>query len=161
MRLLPYALAIGIVTAILFLGPSLVAAQNQNHPTQFGGGMVSGFVYGYTMYDQLIPIEWAQVTASSSAFGTFKTSSYANGGYDFYLPTGTYNLTVDEQGFVAQSKTIAVSDGASISGFNFFLERSNVPIPEFPTQVFSVIMLIAVAGALVAKKATKRKHLPN
>lgn len=155
MRLLPYWLALGVVLAVLFIGVGTASAHNQ--PKQYGGGYVQGAVYGYNMWDELIPIDWAQITASNDIY-TFKYSSYADGGYGFYLPTGTFNLTVEEAGFVAQSRTIAVSDGSSTTGFNFFLQRSNVPIPEFPMQFFAVLMIVAIAGALLAKRSIKRRY---
>ncbi|OFX15802.1 hypothetical protein A3K71_07580 [archaeon RBG_16_50_20] len=155
MRLLPYWLSLGIVLSVLFIGAGMASAQNQ--PKQYGGGYVQGAVYGYNMWDELIPIDWAEITASNDIY-TFRYSSYADGSYGFYLPTGTFNLTVDEPGFVAQSRTIAVSDGSATTGFNFFLQRSNVPIPEFPTQFFAVLMIIAIAGALIAKRTIKRRN---
>lgn len=155
MKLLPYAIAFGILIAILFVSVGATSAQNQ--PKQYGGGYVQGFVFGYNMWDELIPIDWAQVTASNSLYA-FTYASYGDGGYGFYLPTGTYNLTVSEQGFVSQSKSIAVSDGSSTNGFNFYLERSNLPIPEFPTQFIAALMVVAIAGALLTKRSIRRKN---
>lgn len=155
MRRLPYALIVGIALAIVLTTTGPTSAEEQ--PAQFGGGYLSGFVYGYSMYDELIPINWATITASNDLY-TFTTYSYADGGYGFYLPTGTFNVTVDEPGFIPQSRSITISDGSSTSGFNFFLERSNVPIPEFPTQFISLLMIAAIAGALVAKRLIKRKR---
>ena len=155
MRLLPYWFALGIVLAVLFVGVGTASAQNQ--PKQYGGGYIQGAVYGYNMWDELIPIDWAQITASNDIY-SFKYSSYADGSYGFYLPTGTFNLTVEEPGFVAQSKTIAVADGSSTTGFNFFLQGSNVPIPEFPMEIFSVLMIVAIASALLAKRSIKRRY---
>jgi len=155
MRPLPYALIAGIVLAMVLATMGTASAGEQ--PAQFGGGFVSGFVYGYSMYDELIPINWATITASNDLY-TFTTYSYADGGYGFYLPTGTFNMTVDEPGFIPQSRSITISDGSSTSGFNFFLERSNVPIPEFPTHFISLLMIVAMAGALVVKRSIRRKR---
>jgi hypothetical protein len=154
MRPLPYLVALGIVLVVLIASAGHASAQNQ--PKQYGGGYVTGVVYGYDMWDELITIGWADITASSDVY-SFKYSSYGDGTYGFYLPTGTFNLTVDEQGFVPQSRTLAVSDGSSTGGFNFFLQRSNVPIPEYPTQLFAVLMIIAISAGLLATRAMRRK----
>jgi len=156
MRLLPCEVAFGIMLAILFVGVSVVSAEI--HTEQYGGGYVQGWVYGCCTYDdQLIVIEWPEVTASDGV-STFRASASFNGGYDFYLPVGTYNLTAEAPGFKPQSMTIAVSDGASLNGVNFYLERSGLPIPEFPGETLAIIMTVTLAAALVAKRATKRKN---
>lgn len=156
MRLLPYAVTLGIVLAILFVSVSNASAQSQSGPTQ-AGGRISGTVYGYTLYNELRTISWAQVTASNQQFPhTFITSSGGDGHYGMYVPGGVYNVSVYVQGFQPQSFSVAVSDGSD-SNVNFVLERANVPIPEFPTQLLSALMAIAIAAALVAKRATKRK----
>ena len=154
MKLLPYVVTLVIVLAILFFG--VINASAQNSPAQ-AGGRISGTVYGYTMYNELRTISWAQVTASNQQFpNTFRTSSGGDGHYGMYVPGGVYNVSVYVQGFQPQSFSVAVSDGSD-SNVNFVLERSNVPIPEFPTQILSALMIIAIAAALVAKRATKRK----
>ncbi len=157
MRVLPYALAIGVVLAVLlFLGFGSASAQSQ--PRQgYGGGYVQGWVYGYTMYDELIPLNWVPVTASSSEYN-FTAYTWNNGGYEMYLPAGTFNMSVYEPGYKPYSTSITISDGSSINGFNFYLEQSHVPIPEFPTQLFSMVMMaFAIAATLIAKRAIKRR----
>jgi hypothetical protein len=154
MKLLPYTIAVAIVLVALFLGVSNTSAQSQSIPAQTGG-RIEGTVYGYTMYDQLITLSWAQVTASNPQF-QFKTSSGGGGHYGMYVPGGVYNLSVYVQGYTPQSMSVTVSDG-SLSNVNFVLERSNVPIPEFPAQLLSALMIVAIASALLAKRATKRK----
>lgn len=160
MRALPFAMALATLLAILlFVGVG--SASGQSHPAQgYGGGYIQGWVYGYTMFDQLIPLGWIPVTASNSQY-SFTTSTGGNGAYDMYLPVGTFNLTAgysDNAGYKSYSQSITVSDGASINGFNFYLEQSHVPIPEFPPQLFSVAMIIAIAATLIAKRRLKRRE---
>ena len=155
MRLLPYWIALGIILAILFFGVHTVAARDQ--PRQYGGGYIQGYVFGYNMWDELTPLGWAEIHVGNDLY-TFQYSSYTDGSYGFYLPVGTYNMTVAESGFVAQSRALTVSDGSTTGGFNFFLERSNVPVPEFPTEFFAVLMVVAISGTMIAKRSIKRRH---
>lgn len=154
MRLLPYTVTLAIVVAVLFVGMNYASAQSQSSPAQ-AGGRIQGTVYGYTMYNELRTIAWAQVTAYNQQF-QFTTSSGGGGEYGMYVPGGVYNVSVYVQGFVPQSFPVTVSDG-SLSNVNFVLERSNVPVPEFPTQILSALLVIAIAAALMAKRATKRR----
>jgi len=157
MRKLAYAVALAIIMAIVFRAGSFASAQSQ--PVQgYGGGYVSGYVYGYNMWDELIPLDWVQVNATSDQYGTFSAYTAGGGFYDMFLPTGTFMLSVEEPGFKAYNMSIAVSDGASLNGINFYLERSNVPIPEFPTQIISLMVIIAIAAALIARRAAKRRN---
>ena len=155
MRSMPYWMALSIVLAVLFLGARMASAQNQ--PAQYGGGYIQGYVFGYNMWDELVPLGWAEISASNDLY-SFQYSSYTDGSYGFYLPVGTFNVTVDEPGFAGQSRSLTVSDGSATTGFNFFLERSNVPVPEFPTEFFAVLMVVAIAGTLIAKRSIRRRH---
>jgi hypothetical protein len=112
------------------------------------------------MYDELIPLGWMPVKASNSQY-SFKTSTWSNGVYDMYLPVGTFNLTAgysDNAGYKSYSQSITVSDGVSINGFNFYLEQSHVPIPEFPPQLFSIAMVIVIAATLIARRRLKHRE---
>ena len=124
-------------------------------PPPQGGGYVQGWVYGFDMYDELIPLEWVNVTASNGDY-RFVASTGVNGSYEMFLPTGTYNLTVSAPGYKSYSGTIAVSNGSS-STINVDLYESGVPVPEFPAQAISLLMILGVAAALLTKKATKRR----
>jgi hypothetical protein len=144
------ALAVGIVLVMLVLGsrPTIAQAPQQ-------GGYVQGWVYGFDMYDELVPLEWVNVTASNGNY-QFVASTGANGSYEMFLPEGTYNLTVSAPGYKSYSRTIAVSDG-STSTVTVYLYESGVPVPEFPAQAISLLVMLGVATALLTKKATKRR----
>jgi hypothetical protein len=151
MSLTPYAAAVGIVLAFLILGvgPTTQALLQ-------GGGYLHGSVYGFDMYDKLVPLEWVKVIATSADY-QFAVSTGANGTYGMYLPSGTYNLTVSAPGYKPYSSSVAVADGSS-STINVYLEQSGVPVPEFPAQAIFMVMIVAVAAALLTKKATKLKR---
>lgn len=151
MRRVLGALAVELVLVLLVLGSKPAIAQA---PPQ-GGGYVQGWVYGFDMYDELVPLEWVNVTASNGDY-RFVASSGTNGSYEMFLPSGTYNLTVSAPGYKSYSRTIAVSNGSS-STVTVYLYESGVPVPEFPAQAILLLMILGVAAALLTKKATKRR----
>ena len=145
------ALAVGLVLVMLVLGSRPTIAQ----APPWGGGYVQGWVYGFDMYDELVPLVWVNVTASNGDY-RFVAATGANGSYEMFLPVGTYNLTVSAPGYKSYSRTIAVSNG-SASTVDVYLYESGVPVPEFPAQAISLLMILGVAAALLTKKATKRR----
>ena len=152
MRLVHYALAILFLLGFLMLRAPPASAQTFAQ----GGGLIYGSVYGFTWDDRVVPLEWVQVTASNPNSTLFTASTGGNGVFEMYVPVGTYNLTVSPSGYVAHSSMVSVSDGSS-STASFYLEESHIPIPEFPTQMVSAIMIMALAVLLLAR-TTKRKH---
>ncbi len=116
-------------------------------------GLVSGQIAGFSWSDELRPTSWASITAAGAG-GTFTVYS-ADGYYDMYLPAGTYEFTVMESpGHATKSSSITVSTGQTVTGYSFYLERTNVPIPEFGP----VIALVAALGAslYILRRTRKR-----
>ena len=152
MKTAAYAVALGILLAIFILkAPAISALSPQS------GGLIFGSVYGFTWDDQLIPLEWVQVTATSPNYPPFTVSTGANGTFEMFVPTGTYNLTVSPPGYTAHSSMVSVSDGSS-STTSFYLQQSHVPIPEFPTQAVVFIIAIVLATTLLTRKNTRHKR---
>jgi hypothetical protein len=116
-------------------------------------GLLSGNIGAFTWSDELRPVSWASITASGAG-GTFVSYSW-DGYYDMYLPAGSYELTVAESpGHVSQSASITVSTGQQVTGFSFYLQRSNIPIPEFG----AIMALVTTLGASVfVLRRTRRK----
>jgi len=157
MKLNGYFAIVAFTLAILLLGTKVVGAQLQLQQSYGeGGGMISGSVYGFNMYDELEPIDWASVHAQNSQYSFV---SYTGGGgyYEMYVPAGTYNVTVVQPGYLAYSNAVAVAPG-SASTINFYLEQSHVPVPEFPTGIATGLMVLSLASVLVAVRRTKRKR---
>jgi hypothetical protein len=154
MKLVCYVLMVAGMTALALLGARLAIAQPQLNPS-VGGGQITGQVLGFTYDEQLIPVEWASVTASN---GPYRFVAYTGSGgyYDMVVPAGSYNVTVAPPGYKAYSNTVAVSDG-SASTINFYLEQSHVPVPEFPTGMASTIAVVAITAALAVMKLRKRR----
>jgi len=117
------------------------------------GGMLSGKVYGYNMYDEVMPLVWARVSAYSEGVLVESVSTGLNGSYAMFVPAGLLNVTVQHPGFKTQAKVVAISDGGAAQ-MNFYLERSEIPIPEFHTYFLSIVTvsLLVLAVALTRRK---------
>lgn len=137
--------ALGIVLAMLILSTRVTAA---TAPTE-EGGYLRGWVYGFDMYDELVPLVWVNVTANNANYN-FVTSTGGGGEYEMFLPLGAYNLSVNAPGYKPYSQSIFVGDG-SASTINMYLYQSGVPVPEFPTQTLSLAIVFVVAAALLTK----------
>jgi len=149
-----YVLAVTSLLALILVGAHHVVAQPQNQP-YVGGGLIAGNIYGFDMFDQLQPIAWATVSANNG-LTTFTSYSGGGGFYEMYVPSGLYNVTVIEPGYVTQANSVAVANGSS-SSINFYLEQSHVPVPEFPTElVLSVTLMVTLCATLLALRRRKR-----
>ncbi len=71
-----------------------------------------------------------------------------------FLPTGVVTVSVESPGFKTKSMNVAISDGGS-AVMNFYLERSEIPIPEFETNYLPIVSVALLAAAVIL---TKRKH---
>ncbi len=72
-----------------------------------------------------------------------------------YLPRGSVNVTVEYPGFVMQSKIVSISEGGTMS-LNWYLEKSGLPIPEFP--LYSLLPVAAVIIAFCQLLLRRRKY---
>lgn len=145
MRLTPLLL----VTAVMLL----LAGSSCTKAIRPLGGMLSGRVYGYSMYDEAIPLVWARVSAYANGTLVESVSTGFNGSYAMFLPGGLLNVTVESPGFKPQARFVAISDGGSAQ-LNFYLERSEIPIPEFHTYLLSIVTvsLLVLTTALTRRK---------
>ena len=156
MTAMRYFAVVVFAIAVLLIGTKLVGAQPQVQQSQGGGGgMITGSVYGFDMYNQLQPIAWASVYANNGHY-TFVAYTGGGGYYEMYVPQGLYNVTVVEPGYVSYSSAVAVSPG-STSTINFYLEQSHIPVPEFPSVTVSAVTVLALAAVLVAARRTRRR----
>lgn len=120
-----------------------------------GGGMLGGRVYGYNMYDEPIPLIWARVSAyeNDSLVGSITTG--ANGTYAIFLPSGRLNVTVQYPGFKTQARIVSISEGGATQ-LDFYLERSEVPIPEFEAYFVPFVAASLLAFTTVLTKRKRR-----
>jgi len=118
------------------------------------GGMLSGKVYGYNMYDEAIPLMWARVSAYENGSLIESVTTGDNGTYVMFLPAARLNVTVQHPGFKTQAKLVAVSEGG-LAQLNFYLERSETPIPEFEAYF---LPFVAASLLIFTVVLTKRKR---
>ena len=156
MKFTRYFVIVSFTIAMLLLSTRLVGAQPQVQ--QFyggGGGMITGSVYGFDMFDELQPIAWASVSANNGQH-TFVAYTGGGGYYEMYVPQGLYNVTVVEPGYVSYTSAVSVAPGSAAT-INFYLEESHVPVPEFPTGLASAVLVLALGAVLVATRRSKRR----
>lgn len=120
------------------------------------GGSLSGRVYGYSMYDEVMPLVWARVSAYWNGTLVESVSTGFNGTYVIFLPAGLVNVTVTHPGFKTQSLIVAISDGGAAQ-LNFFLERSEIPIPEF--EAYLLPIMVASLLVFVTAITRRKRHL--
>lgn len=140
-----------LVAFALFLAADLSRGAAE---AKWVGGSLSGRVWGYNMYDEAMPLMWARVSAYSDGVLVESVSTGLNGTYFMFLPAGLLNVTVEHPGFKVQTKVIAISEGGAAQ-MNFYLERSEIPIPEF--EAF-ILPAMAVAALTLTKALTKKRH---
>jgi hypothetical protein len=119
--------------------------------------LLTGQLAGFSWSDELRTISWATVTVSGAA-GEFSVASF-DGKYEMFVPRGDYDLTIEyfsgDQGFTSQTVPITAPDGGTLS-YNFLnMERSNIPVPEFPVTM--LVALAAIGASLfIFRKARKK-----
>ena len=156
MKSLRLMLAVFVFIALIALGSKVVRAQPQsNQYYGSGGGAIQGTVYGFNMYDQLEPVVWATVSANNGV-RTFVAYTSSGGSYFMFVPTGMYNVTYIQPGYVAYSNAVAVSDG-STSTINVYLELSHVPVPEFQPNFTLMVMILTLGAALVIRRRSLKR----
>jgi len=119
-----------------------------------GGGMVHGNVYGRNYMGDLKPLAWANVTVTNGTY-TQTTSTAGDGYYMMYVPVGEYTLTASLVGFNSSSTFLPVTNG-STTEYDFYLEQSNEPIPEFSLYAVPVVSVFALWISLAVLRRRKR-----
>jgi proteasome assembly chaperone (PAC2) family protein len=104
--------------------------------------------YGAVDSDQYLPTGYAEdstgnATTTASGADGGSTIYSADGQYEVHQQPATYELSVESPGYAAKNSSITVGSGQDVTGYNFYLEQSHVPIPEFGP----VIALVSTLGA--------------
>jgi hypothetical protein len=121
-------------------------------------GYVSGTALAFTWSNEFRTISWYTVTVTGAeGMAGSPFMAYTNDGiYEFYLPAGTYSMTVAGPGHAPTSMgTIAVTDGQGGtpgSGNNIALPPSNIPVPEFSRMAVVVFSALAASLHLLRRK---------
>ena len=144
------ALSVGVLSLVV----------STTHVAAAEGGYVEGAVYWIDQYDNMRPMEWAQVTADNGESPPIVAYT-TNGSYVMWLPPGTYNITASSgPGFYPESApSVVVSPGSSTS-IDFTLKPTGKPIPELlpwaqPIIVLATLMITAVA---VRRQKTRTRN---
>ncbi len=123
-------------------------------------GYLSGSILGFIWSNELRTQSWVTIQASLTQGGPAYTHWSWDAMFDMYLPAGQYALSVitwtpnGNQGYRTVNSTISVSDGQSANGVLFQLERSNIPIPEFPA-VGTIAILAAIAETILLHRGQR------
>jgi len=119
-----------------------------------GGGMVHGRVYGRNYIGDLRALVWANVTVTNGTYTQF-TSTGGEGYYKMYVPVGEYTLTASLVGYNSSSTFLPVTNG-STTEYDFYLEQSNEPIPEFSLYALPIVSVFALWISLTILRRRKR-----
>jgi hypothetical protein len=122
-------------------------------------GYMSGDIYGFNWSDELRTQSWVTVQATSPN-GTFTARTW-DGFYDMYLDPGSYSFQLaawqgGNQGYTATSSLISIGEGQA-SKLVFYLERSNVAIPEFSGTAITLLSALLGASYLILRKRRRAK----
>jgi hypothetical protein len=106
---------------------------------------VNGTVRGLDMYDNLIPLSWATVTAYGP---TLTATSSLDGSYEMWIVNGDYTLGVSYPGYETQGVEIRVSM-AWETPVDFNLTPTGNTAPELSTaELMSAVLLVAACASL-------------
>ena len=106
---------------------------------------INGTIRGLDMYDNLIPLSWATVTAYGP---TLTATSSLDGIYEMWIVKGTYTLGVSYPGYETQGVEIQVSMGWE-TPVDFNLTPTSNTTPELPTaELMSAVLLVIACASL-------------
>jgi hypothetical protein len=111
---------------------------------------VNGTVRGLDMYDNLIPLSWATITAYGP---TLTATSSLDGSYEMWIVNGDYTLGVSYPGYETQGVEIRVSM-AWETPVDFNLTPTGNTAPELSTAELMSAVLLVVACASLRRRST-------
>jgi hypothetical protein len=118
-------------------------------------GFLSGNILGFTWSNDMRTQSWVTVQAKPTNGSLTFTGWSWDGYYDMYLDPGDYKLQLiawqGNQGYATISSSIHISDGQS-SGLIFYLERSNIAIPEFDGVTVTLFSVLGVSIFLLRRR---------
>ena len=142
-----------LLTVLAILGLMIAKEANASTETQtsYGaGGRLHGFVYGFNVWDELVPVSWASITATQN--GQIIDQAYSSDGfYEMYLPGGDFEVSVESPGYFTEQRSILMGDGSDYA-LDFYLERNNQPIPEYPIFAVQIAAVLSLAATLLILK---------
>jgi hypothetical protein len=117
-------------------------------------GLVSGNALAFTWSNELRPLSWGLVNVvPASGMGSWNFYTY-DGQYQAYLAPGRYKFTISMPGIASQTFAVSVSSGQTGTGYNMYLEESNIPVPEF--SIIAIPTFSALAAAVYVLRRRRR-----
>jgi hypothetical protein len=110
-------------------------------------GLVTGTAYAFTWSNEFRPLSWGTITVTGApgmAGSPMNFYTY-DGVYQAYLPPGTYSFAISSPGMAPQTYSVAVSSGQTGTGYNMYLQQSNIPVPEFSGLAIAAISALAAS----------------
>ena len=150
------ALTVIVLVFAIILGPPTTVVANASMPdeTSLGaGGRLHGIIYGFNVWDELVTISWASITAMQAGQTVEKVSSN-DGFYEMYLPSGNFDIVIEAPGYFTEEKSIFMGDGSDY-GLDFVMERNNQPIPEFTPFALQMIIALSLVATILAIRKRK------
>jgi hypothetical protein len=109
---------------------------------------VFGNVSGLNMYEDLIPLSWATV----SAYGvTLSSTSSQDGFYEMWLQNGTHMLAASSLGYETQAVEVYASNGSE-TPLDFDLKPSSTAIPELYLTDLTFLTILIISYTLLQRK---------
>jgi len=144
-----------VVTATVALSGNATVILDLHRMAHVYGRFSETGIRWLNVFGELYPLSWAQILAA----GPISALAYSmDGDFDLWLPNGTYTISVGiplYQVYEPQSLTITVTDGSETSlGFN--LVETGIPIPEFSTAQF--VMIVMILTSLLFFRRLKKRH---
>jgi PKD repeat protein len=86
-----------------------------------GGGRLSGYIYGFTKDNTLIPLDGASIKALKNG-EIVKVVYSRNGFYEMYLPVGTYTLIAEHPGYRQANAIVTIESPGDLVEWHITLE---------------------------------------
>jgi hypothetical protein len=117
-------------------------------------GLVTGNAFAFNWANEFRTLSWAtvSVTGAPGSAGSPWNFYTLDGNYQAYLPPGTYQFTITSPGFASQTYSVAVSSGQTGTGYNMYLQQSNIPVPEFSGLVIAAIAALAASVYVLRRR---------
>ena len=162
-----------LLIAALTLTTTAVAAGAHLQPQQYYG--IGGQITGYVLGVNRQPLDWAAIYARDDKH-TFQAFSGMSGVYAMRVPAGTYNVTVNAEGYEISSKNATVSvdsstnldfylsmrlavSGGSSSSINFYLNQTQVAVAESNANLPLIFSLLTISVAVILRIAPSNIRL--
>jgi hypothetical protein len=101
-----------------------------------------------------VGFDWAQLSANNGN-QTFHAFSGMSGFYLMRVPAGVYNVSVYVSGLPLAAPSVGnvtvIQDKTAMVNFHL-QEVSTTPVPEFQTDITTIVMMVVLAATLIVMK---------